>query len=168
MSTFLPRFRLSIIPAPVATGVPEAAPLELCLDLGITRQAGSQPPDSANTPETSRGSFNHDRESGIYPLQWGNLARRMGAKKAPRRQCLPEERGLTERSIGAVKGKRKRLHNDPYAGGKRSGKRAKSDALSQAANASTRGHVPPNAPPQRASSTRPPSPHMPSPFAFDR
>lgn len=80
----------------------------------------------------------------IAPNQksWPETAERMGAKKAPRRRCLPEERGLTERSIGVVKGKRKRLHNDPYAGGERSGKRARPDALSQAANASARALPP--------------------------
>src|SRR6266852_731790 len=73
----------------------------------------------------------------IAPNQrsWPETAERMGAKKVPRPRCLPNERGLMERSLGAVKGKRKRLYNDPYAGGERSGKRAKRDALSQAGNA---------------------------------
>jgi len=66
---------------------------------------------------------------------WPEIAERMGAKKVPRPRCLPNERGLTERSLGAIKGKRKRLYNDPYAGGERSDKRAKRDALSQAGNA---------------------------------
>ena len=43
-----------------------------------------------------------------------------------------------EQSIGAAKGKRRRVHEDPYAGGKRSGKRAKPDALSTTANALAR------------------------------
>jgi hypothetical protein len=92
---------------------------------------------------------------------WPETAKRMGAKKVPRPRCLPNERGLTERSIGVVKGKRKRLHNDPYAGGERSGKRAKSDALSQAANA--RARTLPDAP-----GTNPATcpPHVPSPSAF--
>ena len=60
----------------------------------------------------------------------------MGVKWAPKRkqQHLPEERGLTEQSIGVAKGKRRRVHEDPYAGGEQSGKRAKPDALSTAAN----------------------------------
>ena len=107
----------------------------------------------------------------IAPNQksWPETAKRMGAKKDPRRRCLPDEIGLTERSLGAVKGKRKRLHNDPYAGGERSGKRAKSDALSQAANA--RSRAPPSAPPVPSPSPNAPSPatcppHVPPPFAF--
>ena len=40
-----------------------------------------------------------------------------------------------EQSIGVAKGKRRRVHEDPYAGGERSGKRAKPDTLSAAANA---------------------------------
>ena len=100
----------------------------------------------------------------IAPNQrsWPETAERMGAKKIPRRRCLPIERGLTERSIGVVKGKRKRLHNDPYAGGERSGKRAKSDANSQAANASARVPAPPpNVPPLPPPNA--PSPNAPSP-----
>jgi hypothetical protein len=107
----------------------------------------------------------------IAPNQksWSETAERMGAKKVPKRRCLPGERGLTERSIGIVKGKRKRLHNDPYAGGERSGKRAKSDALSQAANARARAHAPsPSAPPPPPNVPSPPArpPHVPPPSAF--
>jgi hypothetical protein len=85
-SGMLPRFRLSITPAPVATD--PSAPLQQCLDLGLGRQAcasrdqstpereDGQPPDSADTPATSRevGSFTHDRESGIYSLQWESMS----------------------------------------------------------------------------------------------
>jgi hypothetical protein len=78
----------------------------------------------------------------IAPNQksWTETAERMGVKRAPKRkrQRLPEERGLTEQSIGVAKGKRRRVHEDPYAGGERSGKRAKPDALSAAANALAR------------------------------
>ena len=71
----------------------------------------------------------------IAPNQksWPETARRMGTKRVPKPRCPPDEHGLTERSIGVVKGKHKRLHNDPYAGGERSGKRAKPDAVSRAA-----------------------------------
>jgi hypothetical protein len=71
----------------------------------------------------------------------------MGVKRVPKRR-LPKERGLTERSIGAAKGKRKCLYTDPYAGGERSGTRAKPDALSAAANARARtaAHPVPHAP----------------------
>jgi 2-methylcitrate dehydratase PrpD len=71
-------------------------------------------------------------KDGIAPNQhsWPETAERMGVKQAPKRKRLPEERGLTERSISVAKGKRRRLYEDPYAGGERSGKRAKPDALS--------------------------------------
>jgi hypothetical protein len=109
----------------------------------------------------------------IAPNQksWPETAKRMGTKKDPRRRCLPDEHGLTERSLGAVKGKRKHLHNDPYAGGEHSGKRAKSDALSwAAANARARVHAPPSASPSVPSPPAPSPamcpPHVPSPFTF--
>jgi hypothetical protein len=69
---------------------------------------------------------------------------RMGIKKAPKRKRLPEERGLTERSIGVAKGKCHCIHNDPYAGGERSGKHAKPDALSTVANAHACTCAPPS------------------------
>ena len=50
---------------------------------------------------------------------------------------------LTEQCIGAVKGKRRRNDPDPYAAGERSGKRAKPDALSAAANERARAAAPP-------------------------
>jgi hypothetical protein len=76
----------------------------------------------------------------IAPNQksWTETAVHMGVKKAPKRKQLPEECGLTERSIGIAKGKKVRIYNDPYAGGERSGKRAKPDALSAAANVCAR------------------------------
>jgi hypothetical protein len=92
----------------------------------------------------------------------------MGTKKVSKCHCLPKERGLRERSIGIVKGKYKCLYNDPYARGERSGKRAKLDALSQAANARARAHAPslsvPPPPPNMPSPTHPP--HVPPPFTF--
>ena len=81
----------------------------------------------------------------IVPNQrsWPETAKHMGTRNAPRCWCLPDEQGLTECSVGAVKGKHKRLHEDPYAGGERSGKCAKPDAWSQAANARMHMDVPP-------------------------
>ena len=67
---------------------------------------------------------------------WTETAERMGCKRAPKRR-LPGEHGLTERSIGAPR-KRKCLYVDPYAGGERSGRCAKPDALSAEANARAR------------------------------
>jgi hypothetical protein len=64
---------------------------------------------------------------------WTETAKQMGvAKKKSKRAAPAEDSGLTARSIGVVKGKRRRIHNDPYAGGQRSGKRAKPDAPSTA------------------------------------
>ena len=92
----------------------------------------------------------------------------MGVKRGPRKR-LPEERGLTDRSIGASKGKRVCIHTDPYGGGERSGKRAKPDALSATANARARaptpssGALPSNALPSAPSSVLP-TPNAPPPF----
>ena len=68
----------------------------------------------------------------IVPNQrsWPEMAKHMGARNTPRCQCLPDEQGLTEHSVDTIKGKRKCLHEDPYAGGKCSGKHAKLDAWS--------------------------------------
>ena len=81
----------------------------------------------------------------IAPNQrsWSKMAKCMGARNTWRHQCLPDEQGLIECSIGAIKGKCKRLHEDPYAGSKCSGKHAKLDAQSQAANAHMCIDVPP-------------------------
>ena len=78
----------------------------------------------------------------IAPNQksWPETAERMGAKHGPKRRYSPEERGLTARSIGIAKAKR-RTHTDPYASGERSGKCAKPEAMSAAAN--TRARAPP-------------------------
>jgi hypothetical protein len=89
---------------------------------------------------STQGSSALPHKDSIAPNQktWTETAERMGVKRAPRRKCLPEERGLTERSIGVAKGKRRRVHDDPYAGGERSGKRAKPDAVSAEANVNAR------------------------------
>jgi hypothetical protein len=85
----------------------------------------------------------------IVPNQksWMETAKRMGVKhRAPKRKCLPKERGMTVQSIGVAKGKCHLVHSDLYAGGERSGKRAKPDATSTAANACARAcAVPPSA-----------------------
>jgi hypothetical protein len=110
-----------------------------------------------------------DKET-VAPNQksWTETAKRMGVKRGPRKR-LPEERGLTDRSIGASKGKRACIHTDPYGGGERSGKRAKPDALSATANARARaptpssGALPSNALPSAPSSVLP-TPNAPPPF----
>jgi hypothetical protein len=65
---------------------------------------------------------------------WTETAVWMGVKKAPKRKRLPEESGLTKHSISIAKGKKVWIYNDPYTGGERSGKCAKPDTLSAAAN----------------------------------
>ena len=92
---------------------------------------------------------------------WTETAERMGCKRAPK-QRLPGEHGLTKRSIGAPKGKRKCLYTDPYAAGERPGKRAKPDALSAEANA--RARAPQIPPPPNALPFPTVLPHAP-PFA---
>ena len=94
---------------------------------------------------------------------WTETADRMVWKRTPKHR-LPGEQGLTERSIGASKGKRKFLHTEAYAGGEQSGKRAKPDALSAAANARARA-PPPIPPPANALPVPDALPHAP-PFAF--
>ena len=70
----------------------------------------------------------------IAPNQksWPETAKCMGTKKIPRCPCLADEHGLTEHSIGAIKGKHKHIHNDPYAGEECSGEHAKPNACARA------------------------------------
>ena len=98
---------------------------------------------------------------------WAETAERMGCKCAPKRapkRRLSGEHGITERSIGTRKA-HKHLHTDPYAGGERSGKRAKPDALSATANA--RARAPPPLPPPNSLPSPSPLPSFP-PSAFAR
>ena len=80
-------------------------------------------------------------EKDVFPPNqktWAETAERMGVRKAPKRNHGPVGGNTAEKCIGPVKGKRPRKYNDPYAGGERSGKRAKPDAVSAAANESAR------------------------------
>jgi len=61
---------------------------------------------------------------------WPETAKRMSAKMVLRCLCLFNKHRLMEHSIGAVKGKHKHLHNDPYARGECLSKHVKRDALS--------------------------------------
>jgi hypothetical protein len=98
---------------------------------------------------STQGSNALPEKDVIAPNQksWTETAERMGVKRrASKRQCLPEERRITAQSISVAKGKHRWVHSDPYAGGERSGKRAKPDATSAAANARARAcAVPPSA-----------------------
>jgi hypothetical protein len=78
----------------------------------------------------------------------------MGVKKRVPKRRIPDDIGVTDRSIGVAKGKRCRTYEDPYARGERSGKHAKPDAQSAAANARVR----------LASGMAPPLEGVPGPF----
>jgi len=83
--------------------------------------------------------FHHNRNT------WAETAGRMGAGKAPKRKPGPTGANTSTECIGPVKGKRGHKYSDPYAAGERSGKRAKPDAVSAAAN--ERSQVPALPPP---------------------
>jgi hypothetical protein len=108
---------------------------------------------------STQGSNALPEKDVVAPNQksWTETAERMGVKRhASKRKCLPEECGMTAQSIGVAKGKRRQVHSDPYAGGERSGKRAKPDVTSAAANACARAcAMPPSA-------TAPPTPSAPT------
>jgi len=72
---------------------------------------------------------------------WAETAECMGARKAPKRKPGLASGNTTEKCIGAVKGKCCK-YSDPYATGERSGKHAKPDAVSAAANECARATVP--------------------------
>ena len=63
------------------------------------------------------------------------MGRAVEQAKKSERVSPAEDSELTAQSIGVVKGKRRRIHNDLYAGGERSGKRTKPDATTSTANA---------------------------------
>ena len=81
---------------------------------------------------------------------WPITIQKMGAggSKTPEEKPSSANAGestltLTEQCIGAIKGKRCHKDPDPYAAGERSGKHAKPDALSTAANEHARAAAPP-------------------------
>jgi hypothetical protein len=106
---------------------------------------------------STRGARALPNKENLPPNQntWTETAERMGLKRPKRR--IPDEIGLTNRSIGIAKGKRRRIYEDPYAGGERSGKHAKPDARVRLALP-----VPP-APPMLAPRALPPA-GIPGPF----
>ena len=83
---------------------------------------------------------------------WAETTDKMGSggdRRPPKRNPGPVVEGTNtgegtnaEKRIGAVKGKRPRKHSDSYGVGERSGKRAKPDAVSAAANERARDAVP--------------------------
>jgi hypothetical protein len=90
LMTTIPRFRMQV--APPMLGSDAAAPIESCLDLGLSTShvpGGSAPENSGDdipdldrmetpseTPANSKkkGSFNYDREKGGYVQEWASLA----------------------------------------------------------------------------------------------
>ena len=82
---------------------------------------------------TGNGPRLPDKEQ-IAPnqLSWPPTAARMGVKRGEKRRGKVDS-ALTAELIGVPK--RKRPNNDPYGAGEDSGKRAKPDAVSAAANA---------------------------------
>src|SRR6266576_7107700 len=69
-------------------------------------------------------------------LSLPSTAARMGVKRGEKRHCGKVDSELTAEHIGVPK--RKRPCDDPYGAGEQSGKRAKPDAVSAAANARAR------------------------------
>jgi len=76
---------------------------------------------------------------------WAETAKCMGAGKVPWQKPGPTGGNTSMVCIGPVKGKHACKYTDPYAGGERSGKHAKPNALSTTAN--ERAHVPVPTPP---------------------
>ena len=72
---------------------------------------------------------------------WAKTAKHMGTRKPPKRKHGPADENNAEQSIGPVKGKRARKYTDLYAGGERSGKRAKPDTVSATADERARTAV---------------------------
>ena len=70
-------------------------------------------------------------------LSWPPTAARMGIKHSERKGCGKVDSMRTAEHTGMPK--RKRPADDPYGAGKESGKRARPDAVSAAAN--TRAHA---------------------------
>ncbi|KAN0130640.1 hypothetical protein V8E53_011533 [Lactarius tabidus] len=104
----------------------------------------------------------------IAPNQhsWTETAQRMGVKRIKKRRGKVDS-ALTAEHIGEINRKRTRENEDPYGAGEQSGKRAKQDARSVAANSRARATVerrptsplpPPSSLPPRLLS-RVPEPH---------
>ena len=87
---------------------------------------------------------NRDRLSPNQNL-WAATSKMMGVKTLPKRrqaQTVAAVPSSTSQHIGPIGIKRKLLFTDAYNGREQSGKRAKPDAVSAAANAHARGIAP--------------------------
>src|SRR6266566_1132868 len=90
-------------------------------------------------------------------LSWPPMAARMGVKRSEKRRRGKVDSELTAEHIGVSK--RKHPCDDPYGAGEQSGKRAKPDAVSAAANARARAKGKAAEPPPASLPARlPPSP----------
>jgi hypothetical protein len=119
-------------------------PISYQLATKSTSLSGKVPPISESAVP-SGALPNRERLSPNQNL-WAATAKKMGARTPPKR-CQPAPTAAvpssTSRHIGPIGVKRKLLFTDAFNGGEQSGKRAKADALSAAANAHARSMVPP-------------------------
>jgi hypothetical protein len=122
--------------------------------MSATSSLSGEVPQRAIIPESGPSGAlpNQDRLSPNQNL-WAATAKKMGARTPPkRRQPTPPKRrqpthsaavpSSTSQHIGAIGVKRKLTFTDAYSSGERSGKLAKSDAVSAAANLHARSMVP--------------------------
>jgi hypothetical protein len=94
--------------------------------------SGTEPDDGSRLPE----------KENIAPNQhsWPETAARMGEKRGKKGRKGKVDSGLTAQHIGEPNRKRS-ANDDPYGAGEQSGKRAKTDARSAAANTRARAAV---------------------------
>jgi hypothetical protein len=85
--------------------------------------------------DDDRSRLPEKEQFGPNQLSWPPTAARMGVKRGEKRRAKVDS-ALTAEHIGVPK--RKRPNEDPYGAGEDSGKRAKPDAVSAAANARAR------------------------------
>jgi len=115
----------------------------------------------------ANGSWALPKKDVFHPNRntWAETAKCIGVGKAPKRKPGPTSRNTSTECIGPVKGKRARKYTDPYAAGKRSGKHAKPNAVSVAANERAHASVPAPLPPSpRVDSPARASPSAARPF----
>src|ERR1700733_1105347 len=124
---------------------------------------------SATAPDI--GSHLPEKEN-IAPNQhtWPETAARMGEKRGKKRRQGKVDSGLTAQHIGEPNRKRS-ANDDPYGAGEQSGKRAKTDARSAAANTRARAvavkaEPPPSIPPTPLPLRTLPPPAFPPPASL--
>jgi hypothetical protein len=85
---------------------------------------------------SSQGTHALPEKEVIMPNQnsWPETVKWMGSKCAPKQKCQLKEHRLTAKSISVIKSKKCCMHTDPYVGGEQSGRHAKPDVISIAAN----------------------------------